>query len=378
MRMFLKQKLVFPCVFFLMACCSAFGQTNADTVDLILSNARNAVASPRDIQQIRSILAIADCSGPKGKYTTAISSFRDNRTRFQQTYTYRNPSNVFINGDIVWETNADTGELVISDPLQRMVSRLHEYQKMVIDVRAFFRDLSLAGDEDFNGRPAVKVGAKTELDIPAFLYFDKAAKRLLGYKLLIPNTAETVTNTFSEWKKVGKIIVPSVVKAVDSSGEWTLSFHTIKLNSADPKPLEIPPRIADMAELLRMHEEQKTAHLTYNAELMVGDSPERPTTVQRGSVVKRTRAEDLARFKAYFGSFKFLEWEDIVPPVIRISKDGTMATKIVQKRVRGISKDKEGKDVIEHVVYAWLEVLEKIDGKWRLVTIASTEKDGNR
>ena len=65
-------------------------------------------------------------------------------------------------------------------------------------------------------------------------------------------------------------------------------------------------------------------------------------------------------------------------PVIKISKDGTMATKIVQKRVRGISKDKDGKETTEHVVYAWLEVLEKIDGKWRLVTIASTEKDGNK
>ena len=55
-----------------------------------------------------------------------------------------------------------------------------------------------------------------------------------------------------------------------------------------------------------------------------------------------------------------------------------MATKIVQKRVRGTSKDKDGNDISEHVVYAWLEVLEKVDGKWRLVTIASTEKDGGK
>ena len=350
----------------------------AISVDEILAAAKNAVGSSRDIQQIRSIVAIADCTGPKGMYTTSISSFRNNRTRFEQTYAYRKPSRIFINGDIVWETDADTGELMVSSSFQRMVSRLHEYQKMAIDPQAFFKGLEIGGDEVFNGRPVVRISGKNELEMPILLYFDKVNKRLAGYKLLIPNSTETVTNIFTEWKKVGRVTVPSVVRAIDSSGEWTLSFHTIKLNSADPKPLGIPPRIADMAEILRMHEEQKTAHLTYDAELMVGDYPERPTTVQRGNVVKRTRAEDMARFKAYFGSFKFLEWEDIAPPVIRISKDGTMASKIVQKRVRGISKDKDGKEITEHVVYAWLEVLEKIDGKWRLVTIASTEKDGNK
>ena len=376
--MLLQRAILILTLCLLAVCSSAFGQDRVATVDEILTSAANAAGLPRDIQKIRSIEAIADCDGPNGKYTTSISSFRDNKTRFEQTYTYRNPSSVFINGDLVWEKNLDTGEAILSTPFQRMVSRLHEYQKMAFDLRSFFRELKLAGDEEFNGRPSVKLAAKNELDMVAFLYFDKSNKRLNGYKLLIPNSAETVTNTFVEWKKVGRVTLPSVVKAIDSSGEWTLSFHTIKLNAADLKPLEIPPRIADMAELLRMHEEQKTAHLTYNAELMVGDSPERPTTVQRGSVVKRTRAEDLARFKAYFGSFKFLEWEDIVPPVIKISKDGTMATKIVQKRVRGSSKDKDGKEITEHVVYAWLEVLEKIDGKWRLVTIASTEKDGNK
>lgn len=376
--MLLQRAILILTLCLLAVCSSAFGQDRVATVDEILTSAANAAGLPRDIQKIRSIEAIADCIGPNGKYTTSISSFRDNKTRFEQTYTYRKPSSVFINGDLVWEKNLDTGEAILSTPFQRMVSRLHEYQKMAFDLRSFFIELKLAGDEEFNGRPSVKLAAKNELDMVAFLYFDKSNKRLNGYKLLIPNSTETVTNTFVEWKKVGRFTLPSVVKAIDSSGEWTLSFHTIKLNAADLKPLEIPPRIADMAELLRMHEEQKTAHLTYNAELMVGDSPERPTAVQRGSVVKRTRAEDLARFKAYFGSFKFLEWEDVVPPVIRISKDGTMATKIVQKRVRGSSKDKDGKEITEHVVYAWLEVLEKIDGKWRLVTIASTEKDGNK
>ncbi len=357
----------------------AAGQTPASvSVVCVLSSAIAAVGSPADLQEIKSLHLIADCNGPKGSYITKISSFRDGKTSFEQTYSYRKPSSVFINGDVAWERDAVTGELTIASPFQRMVSRMHEYQKMSFDIRSVFSDLEPAGDEVFNGRLSVRVLAKNELDMPVILYFDKANKRLTGYKLSLPNSEETVTNIFTEWKKIGRLTLPSVIKAIDSSGEWTLSFHTIRLNAADPQLLRIPPRIADITEILRLHAEQRTAHMTYDAELLLGDSPERPTTIQRGNVFKRTRAEDLARFKAYFGSFKFIEWDDIVPPVINLSRDGTMATKIVQKRVRGFLKDKDGINISEHVVYAWLEVLEKINGKWRLVTIASTEKDGKQ
>ena len=179
-----------------------------------------------------------------------------------------------------------------------------------------------------------------------------------------------------EWRRVGKLNLPSTVRATDSKGDWTLRFEKIEINKADERQLEIPARIADMAEILRMHEEQKIAHLTYNAELFVGDYPAQPISVSRGNVSRSTREQALARVRKYFSSFKFIEWEDIAPPVIKISGDGTMATKIVHKRVRGTYKDDNGKEVTEHVIYAWLEVLEKIDGKWRLVTIASTDKPG--
>lgn len=350
----------------------------AASIDQILYAASRAVGPEKELRAIRSIYAVAACVGPKGKYTTSISSFRDGRTRFEQTFEYRKPTGVFINGDNAWETNHENGEFLVSSSFQRMVARMHEYQKMAIDPRAFFKDLEIVGDEEFNGRPSIKVAAKNELDMPAFLYFERFSGRLSGYKLMVPGSTETILNIFTAWNRVGKVMLPSVVTAIDSAGRWTLSFHTIKLNSANAKPLEIPARVRDMIEILRMHEEQKTAHLTYNAELLIGDSPIRPITIQRGNVVQRTREEDLDRFKSYFVSFKFLEWEDIRPPIIRVSKDGSMATKIVQKRVRGTSKDKDGKDISEHVVYAWLEVLEKVDGKWRLVTIASTEKDGGK
>jgi len=363
-------------VFALVTCLPVSVQADQGRADEILAQAARAVGSAREISTIRSITAIADCIGPKGTYTTTVVSFREDVMSFNQTYSYKAPSSVLINRETVWGKEPGTGDLVLLDGFQRMVARLHEYQKMAFEPRKFFKEIEFVGEDDFAGKPALKMGAKTELDIPAFLYFDISTKRLAGYRLLLPNSTDTVTNILTEWKKVGLLTLPSKVTAIDKAGEWTIRFHTIRLNSADHKILEVPPRVADQAELLRLHQQQKTAHLSYNADLFVDMFADNLTQVQRGSVVTRTKAENLARFKSYFSTFKFDEWEDIHPPVIKVSNDGSMATITVQKRVRGTYKNEKGEEVPDTTIFAWLEVWEKIAGKWKVVTVASTEKTG--
>lgn len=88
-------------------------------------------------------------------------------------------------------------------------------------------------------------------------------------------------------------------------------------------------RAADHAELLRLHEEARTAHLEKNADLLV-----------------------------------------------RISPDGRMAYVIVQKSVRLTSPDSSGVARSEHTLFAWLEVYEKQAGKWTLMAVASTDRPG--
>ncbi len=352
---------------------SVFAQSKLD-VATVLASATAAVGTPADIARIKNIEADADCVGPKGKYTTSISSFRENKTRFEQTYSYRGPSSTFINGNIAWERITDSDEYLLASPFQRMAARAHEYQKMAFDIRSFFSELELAGNEIFEGRSSTKIRSKNELGMTANLYFDKATGQFSGYILLIPNSTETIRNVILEWKKVGKVTLPSVVRAADNQGDWTLRFHTIRLNARNEQILNVPPRVADLTELIRLHEQQKTAHLTYNAELFVEMFAENVTQLQRGTLSAKTKADNLARFKSYFSNFKFSEWEDIAPPVIKISKDGTMAVKTVQKRVRGSNKNEKGEKVSDHTVFAWLEVWEKFDGKWKLITIASTDK----
>jgi hypothetical protein len=80
--------------------------------------------------------------------------------------------------------------------------------------------------------------------------------------------------------------------------------------------------------------------------------------------------------QAYFDHSTFQAWDDIAPPILRISPDGRMAYKIVQKRVRLTAPDSTGRPVAEDVVYAWIEMYEKPDDRWILMAIASTDRPG--
>lgn len=337
----------------------------------IFSSAIQAVGDEKEIKKIRSLEAFAECLSPKGSYSTEIISTREDKTRFKQDFTYKNAStDIFINDKSAWNNN----EFSLVPPFQKLVVHLHEYQKMAFDFQRMFHDFAFEGTEVFANRPSHKVRAKHELDGTIFLYFDVETKLLSGYVLPIPNSNESVKNVFNEWKTIGKIKIPSKVTATDSSGDFILNFKKITFNKTDPKIFNIPLRINDLTELLRLHEQQKTAHLNYNAGLFVEMFAENLTQIQRGNVSTHTKAENLTRIKNYFGSFKFIEWENLKPPVIKISGDGTMATILVQKRVRGTYRNEKNEEVLDQTDFAWLEVWDKIDNKWKISAVASTEK----
>lgn len=115
------------------------------------------------------------------------------------------------------------------------------------------------------------------------------------------------------------------------------------------------------------------AHLTADADLLISAQSDDFINISDGRIDRPGREANRARFQGYLDSVEFLEWDDISPPVIRISADGTMAYMIVHKRVRLL---REGSDEEEHTVFAWLETYVKQEGTWTLTTVASTDRPG--
>ncbi|HKN66896.1 MAG TPA: nuclear transport factor 2 family protein [Gemmatimonadaceae bacterium] len=132
---------------------------------------------------------------------------------------------------------------------------------------------------------------------------------------------------------------------------------------------------ADRAALLRLHAEQRTAHLEHRADLLVAGQADTLWNVSGGRISANPRERARASFQAYFDASTFAAWDDVTPPRIRISADGRMAYVIVDKRVHvTITPSRGGAPVVQRVHYAWLSVYEKIDGRWQMTAIASTER----
>lgn len=132
----------------------------------------------------------------------------------------------------------------------------------------------------------------------------------------------------------------------------------------------------DRAELLRLHELARTAHLDKRPDLMVASFADTLLDISGGLVSPRTREQNRARFQRYFDRVSFQQWDDIAPPRIRISPDGQMAYVVVQKSVRLTPQAGAGTAQPEHTVFAWVEIYEKRRGKWTLMAVASTDRPG--
>lgn len=128
---------------------------------------------------------------------------------------------------------------------------------------------------------------------------------------------------------------------------------------------------AEKKAILTIHDEQRKAHMEKNISLLLRDSLTDYIEVNRGVVRKPTYAESFKRFKSYFDAVDFIKWDDITPPIISFSEDGTMATSIVDKLVITRSKSENRFDTTH---YAWLAVFKKIDGKWQMHRMGSTNK----
>ena len=142
-------------------------------------------------------------------------------------------------------------------------------------------------------------------------------------------------------------------------------------------PFDSAARAADHAELLRLHEQARSAHLQRRADWLAANWADTIFSLSRGGVsigTKENRPRSQAGFQEYLDASTFQAWDDIVPPRIRISPDGGMAYVVVQKRVHLTAKDSTGAIVPERTRFAWLSVYEKQAGEWRLSAIASTER----
>jgi hypothetical protein len=123
-------------------------------------------------------------------------------------------------------------------------------------------------------------------------------------------------------------------------------------------------------ELLAVHQAGLRVHLNRDVDFIVAGIGPEFTTVHEGNIRVMSREDVRKQFTEYFRGAEFSAWDDLEPPVIRISPDGKMGWMIVRVRIAYTKTDAAGERSKEDTVMAWMSAYEKHDGKWLLVANA--------
>lgn len=342
----------------------------------IYSASINAMGGENALKNVYNIKAIANCTGPRSKYKTEIHSARQDRLLFKQSHEDGKVFAGFVNGAHVWATDAKTG---LVSPLSRVnasMMRGHEFQMIPVVLPERYINPVVEPDIDFAEMRCHDVRMTDELGKICHLFFDTKSKLMAGMIIENPTgeKGETVRIVFHDWKPIGKIKLPAKVTATDKNGDYIFNFYDITVNTVDRKIFKVPQNIQSVSELLQLHEQQRDAHFNRDAKLLVSKFADDFISVSAGKIARPTREQSLNRFQTYFNRSSFVEWDDIAPPVIKISKDASMAYVIVHKRVRLKAADENGLSQEQTTIFAWMETYEKQNGKWMMTAIASTNE----
>jgi hypothetical protein len=77
-------------------------------------------------------------------------------------------------------------------------------------------------------------------------------------------------------------------------------------------------------------------------------------------------------FEGYFRGARYEEWDDLEPPVVRVSDDGSMGWIVSRVRVKRTSPGADGTPQERAFVYAGIMTYEKSEGRWIRVANVST------
>jgi hypothetical protein len=123
----------------------------------------------------------------------------------------------------------------------------------------------------------------------------------------------------------------------------------------------------DERALLELHEVDRRAHLTGDAELMGTLFGEEIHEASGGEIRRLTGAELEARFRDAWSTIRYLEWSDPVPPLVGVSGDTAWMLARVHARRQLVTGE-----ALPDFDAAWLGVYERSSDGWKLRAVSSS------
>ncbi|UCC73976.1 MAG: hypothetical protein JSV86_05310 [Gemmatimonadota bacterium] len=133
----------------------------------------------------------------------------------------------------------------------------------------------------------------------------------------------------------------------------------------------------DVEQILKLHRELIESHISRDVDGVLAAESEELLVVSGGEVHFRTKAERFAQFERYFRSVEFAEYRDLIDPIVRVSDDRTLGWLTAQVRIAGTQTDSAGEQNPFDMIWAWIELYEKHDGRWVRIGEVSNVKSSN-
>ena len=130
----------------------------------------------------------------------------------------------------------------------------------------------------------------------------------------------------------------------------------------------------DISQLLAAHQQVIQAHLSKDVTTWLNGEADEYLSANRGDITYPTKTERAAMRQPYLEQTEFSEYRDLVSPVVKVSADGTLGWVIAQIQAIGVRTMPDGQEIAFDAVWAWIELYEKIDGRWLCIGNVSNAK----
>ena len=127
-------------------------------------------------------------------------------------------------------------------------------------------------------------------------------------------------------------------------------------------------------DILKLNDDHRNAHLEGDAELFVKQIDDSLTIIQDGEIYMSAHQEVYDRFSAYFKTVQYFKWDDLVPPEIVLSDDGSLATLTTKKIVIIQYLSDNNNSQIDTSQWAWLASYALKNNQWKMTAISSGVK----
>lgn len=125
-----------------------------------------------------------------------------------------------------------------------------------------------------------------------------------------------------------------------------------------------PHTASDEKRLLALHEEGLQAHRKSDVNLLLKAEDDDYVISSAGGVSHPDKSERRQFLGPYLESTRFSVYRDQIPPVVKVSKDGSLGWVVAQIEARGDQTQADGSVEPLEFVSSWIELYEKRDGRW--------------